>query len=85
MSPVVWPGFTAVTLRINELKRYVQSAAPASPRDLADRIHAARIAMPTVDDQRDVDINDVTVHAAVCRSGMPWQTTWLTEVQVEYR
>ncbi len=29
--------------------------------DLADRIHAARIAMPAVDDQRHVDIEDVAL------------------------
>ena len=42
--------------------------------NLADEIHAARIAVPTIDDEGHVDIHDVGFLERPA-SGMPWQTT----------
>ena len=58
MSPVVAPGRIAAMPRIMRLVGHVdQPLGPA--RDLADRVHAAGIAVPAVDDQGHVDIDDV--------------------------
>ena len=51
-------------------------------RHRADREHPAQIAMPAIDDQGDIDIDDVAL-AQQLVIGMPWRTTWLIEVQME--
>ena len=60
ISPVVAPGLdggdAAHQRVIGDLEQPLGGA-----RDLADRIHAARIAMPAVDDQRHVDIEDIAL------------------------
>ena len=74
MSPVVAPGRMAAMPRI--IASWVTSISRlGGALDVADRVHAAGIAVPAVEDQRHVDIGDVAVLAAACRSGMPWQTT----------
>ena len=48
---------------------------------VADQVHPAGVAMPAVEQRRPVD-DDVAV--PTWRSdGMPWQTTWLIEMQLE--
>ena len=60
MSPVVLPGFTAAMPRMQRLVGDVdQPLGPA--RDVADRVHAAGVAVPAVDDQRHVDVDDVAL------------------------
>ncbi len=49
-------------------------------RNFDDRIHPARVPVPAVDDQRQVDVENVAL-AQRPLVGMPWQTTWLSEVQ----
>jgi hypothetical protein len=41
------------------------------------------IAVPAVDDQRHVDVDDVALAQRLV-VGMPWQTTWLIEVQIDF-
>jgi hypothetical protein len=47
-------------------------------RRLADEEHAARVAVIAVLDYRDVDVDDVAVLSL--SPGMPWHTTWFTDV-----
>jgi hypothetical protein len=63
MSPVVAPGFTAHHGLIGDLDQPLGLAG-----DRADHIHAAGIAVPAVDDEGDVDIDDVAfLQRAVAR------------------
>ena len=39
--------------------------------------------MPAVEDHGDVDVDDVAVLQPLS-PGMPWQTTWLIEVQIDF-
>jgi len=52
----------------------VTSISRSARRGIARRVHAAGIAVPAVEDQRDVDIDDVAVRIGLS-AGMPWQTT----------
>ena len=45
--------------------------------------HAAGVAMPAVFDDGDVDVDDVALFSAALSLGMPWQTWWLIEVQMD--
>ena len=49
-------------------------------RGLADQEHAAGIAVPAIDNHRHIDINDIAFFQLLS-PGIPWQTTWLIEVQ----
>ena len=60
ISPVVAPGLTAATPRISALIGDLEQALGGAG-DLAHRIHAARIAVPAIDDERHVDIEDVAL------------------------
>jgi hypothetical protein len=51
--------------------------------DLAGEEHAAGVAVPAVEDGGDVDVDDVAVCSRLS-PGMPWQTTWLIEVQIDF-
>ncbi|MGY3645102.1 hypothetical protein ACVWW2_000393 [Bradyrhizobium sp. LM4.3] len=60
MSPVVAPGFTAAIPPHHRLIRHFDQPFGLA-RDRADRIHAAGIAIPAVDDEGDVDVDDVAL------------------------
>ena len=47
---------------------------------VADIEHPARIAVPAFKDNGDVDIERIRIFWG---SGMPWQTTWLTDVHMD--
>ncbi len=81
MSPVVLPGLTAAMPRMQRLVGDLDQPLGAAV-ELADRVHAAGVAVPAVDDQRHVDI-EMSPSRSGLGPGMPWQTTWLMEVQIE--
>ena len=58
MCPVVWPGLTASNAEHQRFVRHVDQPFGLAV-DFAHRIHAARVAVPAIDDQRDVDVDDV--------------------------
>ena len=47
-----------------------------------DVVGAVGVAVPAVFDDGNVDVDDVAVFQDLLLLGMPWQMTWLTEVQV---
>ena len=51
-------------------------------RDLPTAYMRLEIAVPAVDDEGHVDIEDVALLQRA-GPGMPWQTTWLSEVQID--
>jgi hypothetical protein len=52
-------------------------------RRVADEEHPARVAVELVLDHGDVDVDDVAgLQHALARN--PWQTTWFTEVQIDF-
>ena len=60
MCPVVCPGLTAAMPRFSASN--VTSISRSALREIGpDRVHAAGVAMPAVDNQRHVDIDDVAV------------------------
>ena len=60
MSPVVLPGLAAAMPGGEALIGHFDQALGLAG-DFADRIHAARVAVPAIDDQGDVDIDDVAL------------------------
>ena len=57
--------------------------APRLDGGLAHEEHAARVAVPAVLDDGDVDVHDVAVTCSTLSPGTPWQTWWFTEVQID--
>ena len=60
MSPVVAPRLHHCHAAHQGFVGHLDQAL-SPPRDVADEIHAARIAVPAIDDERDVDVDDVAV------------------------
>ena len=60
MSPVVLPGCDRGDAAHHSFVSDLDQPLGAA-RDFADRVHAAGIAVPAVDDQCDVDIDDVAL------------------------
>ena len=59
-----------------------QALGPTGTR--ADVEHAAGVAVVAVLDDGDVDVDDVAVLQGFLVRGMPWQTTSLIEVQIDF-
>ena len=53
-------------------------------RRFADEEHAAGVAVIAVLDDGDVDVDYVAGLELLVGPGTPWQTTWLTEVQIDF-
>jgi len=52
-------------------------------RGVADEIHAAGVAVESVANHRDIDIDDIPALELLV-AGIPWHTTWFTEVQMVF-
>ena len=80
MSPSRAPGLTVSNAAPHGLVAGRRQAA-RQHGGVADEVHAAGVAVKAVADHGDVDIDDVAALQALI-PGMPWHTTWFTEVQM---
>ena len=81
-SPSVGAGADRADAAPERLEGHLAEAASLERRGAGEE-HPAGVAVPAVEDHGDVDVEDVAVLQPPL-AGIPWQTSWLIEVQIDF-